>query len=37
VIKVTPEFLKAVRRRQRRGVVAKMVLSELSGGIAEIV
>ena len=37
VIQVAPEFLEAVRRRQRIGVVAQMVLAELAGGVAKIV
>jgi hypothetical protein len=37
VIEVAPEFLEAVRSRQRVGVVAQMVLAELAGGVAEIV
>ena len=36
VIEIAPEFLEAVRRRQRRGVVAQMVLAELAGVVAEI-
>ena len=36
VIEVTPELLEAVRRRQRVGMVAEMVLAELAGGVAEI-
>ena len=36
VIEVAPVFLEAVRRRQRRGVVAQMVLAELAGVVAEI-
>ena len=36
VIEVAPEFLEAVRRRQRIGVVAEVVLAELAGVVAEI-
>ena len=36
VIQVAPEFLEAVRGRQRVGVVAEMVLAELAGVVAEI-
>ena len=36
VIEVAPEFLEAVRGRQRVGVVAEMVLAELAGVVAEI-
>ena len=36
VIEVAPEFLEAVRGRQRIGVVAEMVLAELAGVVAEI-
>ena len=36
VVQVTPVFLEAVRRRQRVGVVAEMVLTELAGVVAEI-
>ena len=36
MIEVAPIFLEAVRRRQRRGVVAQMVLAELAGVVAEI-
>ena len=36
VIEVAPEFLEAVRGRQRVGVVAQVVLAELAGGVAEI-
>ena len=36
VIEIAPIFLEAMRRRQRRGVVAQMVLAELACGIAEI-
>ena len=36
VIEVAPELLEAVRRRQRVGVVAQMVLAELAGVVAEI-
>ena len=36
VIEIAPEFLEAVRGRQRVGVVAQMVLAELAGVVAEI-
>ena len=36
VIEIAPVFLEAVRRRQRLGVVAQVVLAELAGGVAEI-
>ena len=36
VIEVAPEFLEAVRGRQRVDVVAEMVLAELAGVVAEI-
>ena len=36
VIEVAPVFLEAVCRRQRRRVVAEVVLAELAGGVAEI-
>ena len=36
VIQIAPEFLEAVRGRQRVGVVAEMVLAELAGIVAEI-
>jgi integrase len=36
VIEIAPVFLEAVRRRQRRGVIAQVVLAELAGGVAEI-
>ena len=36
VIEIAPEFLEAVRGRQRVGVVAEMVLAELAGVVAEI-
>ena len=36
VVEVAPVFLEAVRRRQRRGVVAQVVLAELAGVVAEI-
>ena len=36
MIEVAPVLLEAVRRRQRRGVVAEVVLAELAGGVAEI-
>ena len=34
VIEIAPEFLEAVRRRQRIGVIAEVVLAELAGGVA---
>ena len=37
MVKVAPEFLEAVRRRQRIGMVAEVVLAELAGGVAEVV
>ena len=37
MIEIAPEFLEAVRGRQRVGVVAEVVLAELAGGVAEIV
>ena len=37
VIEIAPEFLEAVRRRQRIGVIAEVVLAELAGVVAEIV
>ena len=37
VIEIAPVFLEAVRRRQRLGVVAQVVLAELAGGVAEVV
>ena len=37
VIEIAPVFLEAVRRRQRVGVVAEVVLAELARGVAEIV
>ena len=37
MVEIAPELLEAVRRRQRVGVVAQMVLAELAGGVAEIV
>ena len=37
VVEIAPELLEAVRRRQRVGVVAQMVLAELAGAVAEIV
>ena len=37
VVEVAPVLLEAVRRRQRRGVVAQVVLAEFAGGVAEIV
>ena len=36
VIQVAPEFLKAVRRRQRCRVVAQVVLAELAGVVSEV-
>ena len=36
VVEVAPELLEAVRRRQRLGVVAQVVLAELAGVVAEI-
>ena len=36
MIEIAPVFLEAVRRRQRLGVVAQMVLAELAGVVAEI-
>ncbi len=36
VVQVAPELLEAVRGRQRLGVVAQVVLTELAGGVAEI-
>ena len=36
VVEVAPEFLEAVRRRQRSRMVAQMVLAELAGGVAEV-
>ena len=36
VIEVAPELVEAVRRRQRVGVVAEMVLAELAGVVAEV-
>ena len=37
MVQVAPEFLEAVRRRQRLRVVAQVVLAELAGGVAEVV
>ena len=37
VIEVAPEFLEAVRGRQRIGMVAQVVLAELAGVVAQIV
>ena len=37
VVEVAPVLLEAVRRRQRLGVVAQVVLAELAGGVAEII
>jgi hypothetical protein len=34
VIEIAPELLEAVRRGQRIGVVAEVVLPKLAGGIA---
>ena len=36
VIEVAPEFMKAVRGRQRIGVVAEVVLAELAGVVTEV-
>jgi hypothetical protein len=36
VVEVTPEFLEAVRGRQRIGMVAEMVLAELAGSVANV-
>jgi hypothetical protein len=36
VVEIAPIFLEAMCRRQRRSVVAKVVLAELAGGVAEI-
>ena len=36
VVQVAPELVEAVRRRQRVGVVAQVVLAELAGVVAEI-
>src|SRR5262249_40652218 len=36
MVEVTPVFLKPVRRRQGRGVVAQVVLAELAGRVAEV-
>ena len=36
MIQVAPEFLEAVRGRQRVGVVAEMVLAELASVVAEV-
>jgi hypothetical protein len=36
VIQIAPEFLEAVRGRQRVGVVAEMVLAEFDGVVAKI-
>ncbi len=36
VVEVTPEFLEAVRRRQRCRVVTQVVLAEFAGGVAQI-
>ena len=37
VIQVAPEFLEAMRRRQRLRVISQVVLAELAGVIAEVV
>ena len=37
VIKIAPIFLEPVRGRQGLGGIAKMVLAELAGGVAEVV
>src|SRR4029450_7116431 len=36
VVKVAPEFLEPVGRRQSVGMITQMVLAELAGGVAEI-
>src|SRR5262245_23465903 len=36
MIEVAPELLKTVRRRQRVGVIAEVVLAELASAVAEI-
>src|SRR3954451_21536510 len=36
VVQVAPVLLEAVRRRQRLGMVAQVVLAELAGGVAEV-
>ena len=36
MIEIAPEFLEAVRGRQRVGMVAEVVLAELAGVVAEI-
>jgi hypothetical protein len=36
MVQIAPELLEAVRRRQRVGVIAQVVLSELAGVVAEI-
>ena len=36
VVQVAPVLLEAVRRRQRGGMVAQVVLAELAGGVAKI-
>ena len=36
VIEIAPEFLKAIGRRQRLGVIAQVVLAELCGRIAQV-
>src|SRR5262249_35151584 len=36
VIEITPELMEAVRRRQRVGMIAQMVLAELASVVAEI-
>ena len=36
VVEIAPELLEAVRRRQRIGMVAQVVLAELAGVIAKV-
>src|SRR5512133_1154941 len=36
MVEVAPVLLEAVRRRQRLGVIAQVVLTELAGGVAEV-
>ena len=36
MIEIAPEFLEAVRGRQRIGVIAEVVLAELAGVVAEV-
>ena len=36
VIEIAPELLETVRRRQRIGMVAQMVLAELAGVVAKV-